>query len=91
MSEASSLTELARFAGKSKLNSDNAETRRRAIEAIAVGLQPRLQQRGVADLLGVVLVLSARTRRMVLPQVDIDIDVFSPGGGRALRLILPRT
>jgi hypothetical protein len=25
-----------------------------------------------------------------MPKVSIDLDVFSPGGGRAVRLILPR-
>jgi hypothetical protein len=40
-------------------------------------------------LLGVVLALSARTRRLVLPKVGIDLDVFAPGGRRAVRLILP--
>ncbi len=90
MSETSSLSELAQFAGRSKLTEQDINTRRRAIDAIAAGLKPRLQRHGVADLLGVVLVLSARTRRMVLPRAEIDIDVFSPSGGRAVRLTLPR-
>jgi hypothetical protein len=42
----------------------------------------------VGDLLGVVLVLSARARRMAQPEVGIDIDVFAPGGKRALRLTI---
>ena len=37
--------------------------------------------RGVGDLLGVVLALSARTRRMVQEPVRIDLDVFAPGVG----------
>jgi len=89
MSETSSLSELAQFAGRSKLTEQDVVTRRRTIDAIAAGLKPRLQRHGVADLLGVVLVLSARTRRMVLPRAEVDIDVFSPDGGRAVRLILP--
>jgi hypothetical protein len=88
MSKTSSLTELARFASRSKAKPD-VQLRRRAIEALAAGFKPRLQRQGVGDLLGAVLVLSARTRRMALPKVAIDIDVFAPGGGRALRLILP--
>ncbi|UXN72684.1 hypothetical protein N8D56_15780 [Devosia sp. A8/3-2] len=44
------------------------------------------RRRGVGDLLGVVLALSARTRRMVQEPVNIDIDVFAPGGKRALRM-----
>ena len=90
MSETStSLTELARFASPSKLSADDLALRRRTIEAISVGLKPSLQRRGVGDLLGVVLVLSARTRRMVMPRANIDIDVFSPSGTRALRMTLP--
>ena len=41
------------------------------------------------NLLGVVLTLSARTRRMIMPRVDIDLDVFMPGGQRAVRIMLP--
>ena len=90
MSDTSSLTELARFVGQSKLASDNAQARRRVVNSLASHYAPRPSLRGVTDLLGVVLALSARTRRMVLPRVEIDIDVFSPGGGRAVRLMLPR-
>ena len=88
MSETSKISELANFVGRSELGAENATTRRRAINALAAGLRPKLQRRGVADLLGVVLVLSARTRRLALPSVDIDLDVFSPEGGRAVRLTL---
>jgi hypothetical protein len=91
MSETStSLTELARIASPSRLSAEDAASRRRTLDAIAAGLKPTLQRRGVGDLLGVVLTLSARSRRMVLPMVDIDVDVFSPEGHRALRMILPR-
>jgi len=88
MSETSSLSELADFAGQSDLNTERRPSRRKAVNAMAGGV--KLQRHGVADLLGAVLVLSARTRRMVLPQVEIDIDVFSPNGTRAVRMILPR-
>ncbi len=90
MSDTSSLTELARFIGQSQLASDNAQARRQVVNALATHYAPRPKLRGVTDLLGVVLALSARTRRMVLPRVEIDIDVFAPGGNRALRLMLPR-
>ena len=40
-------------------------------------------------MLSVVLSLSARTRRMVLPRVHIDMDVFGPNGKRALRIYMP--
>ena len=59
--------------------------RNRALSGITQRLLPR--KRGVGDLLGVVLALSARTRRMVQEPVTIDIDVFAPGGGRAVDLI----
>jgi anthranilate phosphoribosyltransferase len=48
------------------------------------------KKRSVGDLLGVVLVLSSRARRMAQPPVSIDIDVFAPGGKRALRLNIGR-
>lgn len=88
MSETSKVKELAAFAGQSKLTAENPAVRRQALNALASGLKPRLQRRGVADLLGVVLVLSARTRRLTLPPVDIDIDVFSPEGRRAVQLTI---
>jgi hypothetical protein len=53
-------------------------------------LKPRPQRRGVSDLLGAVLALSARTRRLVLPPVAIELDVFSPDGVRAVRVRLPQ-
>ncbi|MDR3474598.1 MAG: hypothetical protein P4M09_23355 [Devosia sp.] len=88
MSETSKISELANFVGRSKLNAEDPSVRRRAINALAGGFQPKLQRRSVAELLGVVLVLSARTRRLALPSVEIDLDVFSPAGGRAVRLQL---
>ena len=90
MSETSKVQELAAFTGRSKLTSEDPVTRRRAVNALAAGLKPKLQRRGVADLLGVVLVLSARTRRLALPSVDIDLDVFTPEGRRAIRMTLGR-
>ena len=87
MSDTSSLAELARFIGQSSLASTDPLERRLAVNALTSGLVPRPQRRGVADLLAIVLALSARTRRMVMPQVAIDIDVFSPDGRRAVRLV----
>ena len=89
MSDTSSLSQLAKFVGRSALASDDPAVRQSAIGAMTAALQPRAR-RGVTDLLGVVLVLSARTRRMVLPHVGIDMDVFSPDGGRAVRLTMPQ-
>lgn len=85
MSDTSSLTELARFAGRSPLADRRPERRRAAVLAYA-GLDGRPRGRRIADLLGTVMTLSARTRRMVAPRVEIDLDVFAPGGERAVRL-----
>jgi hypothetical protein len=89
MSDTSSLTELARFIGQSRLSSEDPGVRRRAINAMTANLNPKPATRKVADLLGAVLALSARTRRMVLPKVEIDLDVFAPGGKRAVLVMLP--
>ncbi len=91
MSETSSLTELARFVGQSGVIGEDAATSRRAVNDIVNHLvrRPPARQR-VSDLLSVVLTLSARTRRLVMPKVEIDLDVFAPGGERAVRIMLPR-
>ena len=86
MSENTALTELANFVGRSPLTSADLSARNRVL----AGMTGRLlgKKRSVGDLLGVVLVLSARARRMAQPPAAIDIDVFAPGGKRALRLTL---
>jgi len=89
MSENTALTELASFVGRSDLLSDDTAARNRALAGITQRMVPR--KRSVSDLLGVVMVLSSRTRRMVQPPVTIDIDVFAPGGARAVRLTLGRS
>jgi hypothetical protein len=86
MSDTSTLAELAKFVGRSQPNLREAAARASAAPAPAA----RPQRASVADLLGVVLVLSARTRRLIQPKADIDLDVFSPNGGRAVRLLLPQ-
>lgn len=88
MSDTSSLKELARFVGQSDLNAVDARQRQQAVNAIAASFIPK--RRGVSELLGAVLALSARTRRMVLPRVEIDLDVFAPGGTRAVQVTLPQ-
>ncbi|WP_108398565.1 hypothetical protein [Devosia submarina] len=86
MSENTALSELANFVGRSPLATADLSARNRVL----AGMTGRLlgKKRSVGDLLGVVLVLSARARRMAQPQANIDIDVFAPGGKRALRLTL---
>ena len=88
MSERTALTELANFVGRSSLLSEDMATRNRALKGITQRMLPR--KRSVGELLGVVLALSSRTRRMVQEPVAIDLDVFSPGGARAIRLSLKR-
>ncbi len=90
MSELSSLSELARFVGQSTLASDDAEIRAMAVNSMVARFNPSLRRRSVTDLLGAVMTLSARTRRMLMPPVEIDLDVFTPAGGRAVRVSLPR-
>jgi len=90
MSNTSSLSELARFVGQSSLASEDAGVRAQAVNAMVARFNPGLKRRGVSDLLGAVMALSARTRRMLMPPVEIDLDVFTPAGGRAVRITLPR-
>ena len=85
MSENTALTELANFVGRSSLASEDMAVRNRALAGITQRMLPR--KRSVGDLLGVVLALSSRPRRMVQAPVSIDLDVFAPGGGRAIELI----
>ncbi len=90
MSDTSSLSDLARFIGQSGVIASDARANRRAVNDIIDHLSNRKpQKQKVSDLLGVVLTLSARTRRMILPKVDVDLDVFGPGGHRAVRIMLP--
>ena len=84
MSENTALLELANFVGRSSLASEDMAVRNRALAGMTQRLLPR--KRGVGDLLGVVLALSARTRRMVQEPVAIDLDVFAPGGARAISM-----
>lgn len=84
MSENTALSDLAKFVGRSPLASEDMAVRNRALAGITQRMLPR--KRSVADLLGVVLALSSRTRRMVQEPVGIDLDVFAPGGARAVIL-----
>lgn len=90
MSDTSSLSELARFIGQSGVIASDARGNRRAVNDIIthLGRRPPRHKQRVSDLLGVVLTLSARTRRMIMPRVEVELDVFAPGGKRAVRLTL---
>lgn len=48
---------------------------------------PRSPRPRVAELLGVVMAMSSRSRRTTRAAVQIDLDVFAPDGRRAVRLV----
>ncbi|MEO7221201.1 MAG: hypothetical protein ABIY37_01890 [Devosia sp.] len=90
MSDTSSLSELARFIGQSGVIASDAGANRLAVNDIINHLSQRKPAKPrVSELLGVVLALSARTRRMIMPKVEVELDVFAPGGIRAVRIMLP--
>jgi hypothetical protein len=82
MSEVTSLTQLAKFMGQA------AAPSRDRLGNTDGNLMRKPHRRSVVDLLGAVLALSARTRRTVMPQVLIDLDVFAPSGTRAVRVVM---
>lgn len=85
MSDMTALGELAKFAGKSPLASNDPARRQAALVGLAESVIPQAQRK-TTDLLGMVLALSARTRRILQPRSWIDLDVFGPDGRRAARL-----
>ncbi|QQR40547.1 hypothetical protein [Devosia rhizoryzae] len=87
MSDRNALVELANFIGRSPLASPDMRARNRALAGITERMLPR-QKRSVGDLLAVVMTLSARTRRMAQEPVRVELDVFAPGGKRAIQLTL---
>ena len=87
MSERSALVELANFIGRSPLASPDSSVRNKALSGMTQRMLPR-QRRSVGDLLAVVMTLSARTRRMAQEPTQVEIDVFAPGGKRAVVLKL---
>jgi hypothetical protein len=90
MTEISTLSELARFIDQSRLVSEDVAVRHAALATLARGLESPRPRRRVTDLLSAVLALSARTRRLVMPPVEVELDVFGPDGQRAVKLVLPR-
>lgn len=87
MSERSALVELANFIGRSPLASPDSSVRNKALTGMTQRMLPR-QRRSVGDLLAVVMTLSARTRRMAQEPAHVEIDVFAPGGKRAIVMTL---
>lgn len=86
MSEITALKDLANFVAKSPLASENAEVRRTAVNSLVRGIAPRTERKKVSELLSTVMALSARTRRLVQPRVEIELDVFTPDSARAVRI-----
>jgi len=80
------LGDLAGFVARSPLASPDESTRNRALDALVTRLVPRTQKRTVGDLLATVMALSARTRRLVQPTARVEVEVFMPGGQRAVEL-----
>jgi len=91
MSDISILKELRSFTAASPLATNNPARANAALWALARAMAPahRPVRHRVSDMLAAVMALSARTRRSACPRVNVDIDVFAPGGQRALRIFLP--
>lgn len=89
MSNTDALGELAALAGRSAAAAEIDAARRKVINGSGMGAGLRPLHRRATDLLGAVLALSARTRRVVQPRVIVDLDVFTPAGRRAVVLRNP--
>ncbi len=90
MNDTSSLVELAEFAGLTVQPDEPAKPVRKPLATLTAQLGRNPQRRTVSELLGIVLVLSARTRRAAMPRTRIDLDVFRPDGSRAVRILFDR-
>lgn len=89
MSTIDALGDLAQIVGKAPGEAAFEAQRRAVANGYAGALELRPLHRRATDLLGAVLALSARTRRIVQPRVVVDLDVFTPEGRRAVRVKLP--
>ena len=86
MSSNDVLGDLASIAGAAQASSVFEAARRDAVNGFSDRLELQPLRRRASDLLGAVLALSARTRRVVQPRVAVDLDVFDPFGRRAVAL-----
>lgn len=82
------LGDLARLASTARGSSGFEDARKRAVSGFNSSFDVKPLNRRAIDLLGAVLALSARTRRVVQPRVEIDLDVYTPRGKRAVSLAL---
>lgn len=87
MTRLSELAKLKEFAGQA---AQRGEARDAFWDAYGrVSNQSKHRGKRVTDLVGTVMALSARTRRVVQPRVAVELDVFGPNGKRAMRLFQP--
>ena len=84
----SAVTELAVFAGKSSARHNHRSSFWQAYKSASETPLPRSAPPRVTDLLGKVLAISARTRRLVAPRTRVELDVFLPDGRRAVSIFL---
>ncbi len=82
------IAELAAFVGKSATPRKNRSSFWQAYRKASEADLRRSEPASVSDLLGKVMAISARTRRIVAPRVIVELDVFMPNGNRAVSLHL---
>ena len=88
MRKTKTLTDLASFVGRSTTPRKNRSGFWSAYNSTSCDEQWRTESASASDLLGIVMTISARTRRIVTPRTLIELDVFTPGGKRAVQLIM---
>ncbi len=90
MSENKALSELVNFIAKSPLASENDIERRSALSSISKNISPIPIQKKVTKLFDAIIILSARSKRIMMPKVQIDIDVFTPNSKRAVKILMAK-
>lgn len=86
-----SLSELANFVGKTAMPHKHRSKFWNAYKSATQSNGMHNQPRRASDLLGTVLAISARTRRLIAPKTKVELDVFTPSGNRAVHLIIGQT
>lgn len=87
MSDLRTLRELAELAAQTA-PPEGAHAHAGPADGAATAAAIRPARPRVGELLGKVMSLSARNRRYAKAPVEIDLDVFTPEGGRAVRLYI---
>jgi len=92
MSTNSTLSDLANFVARNERKLQDKSPDKNAFwhayHQVSQTARKRPSASRVTDLLGIVMALSARTRRVVAPRAIVELDVFAPNGKRAVRLIM---